>query len=322
MVRRWLAFLGILAFLLSTVAETMEPPRVRTAANQDRYLEESTLLAQRSIRVFRQGVGASLNSEERQIEAGIEYEVEPTWNTNASASISTLGARRIQVSAGGFGVLQWLAASVTASRWGATSQCALDYASHAIDVISENTRNARLGTPPTRMYEFFAFARNQRVCGSFSPEAYGRDQDGQVFMRAAHGQSIRWVLSHELAHHLHGHLDWVTKRTPRPSLSQRRDNERDADRFALRAVTREEPGGIVLALPAYILFGGTSCSPAEESASSHPSAEWRIGIMVEALLDFVKTDAEFRRAAQASGKLAALETSLLETTKLLKEASR
>ena len=194
---------------------------------------------------------------------------------------------------------------------------------HAIDVVSENTRNARLGAPPTRMYEFFTFARNQRVCGSFSPEAYGRDKDGQLFMRAAHGQSIRWVaLARVGPPSSRSPRIRVTNRAHRPSLSQRRENERDADRFALKAVTREDPGGIVLALPAYILFGGTSCSPAEESASSHPSAEWRIGIMVEALLDFVKTDAELRRAAQASGKLAALETSLLDATKLLKEASR
>src|SRR5689334_230360 len=65
-------------------------------------IQESQLLARRSIAAFRQQVRDHLTLAERRIEESIEYEVAPSWNVNAFALRAPSGQRRIQVFAGDF----------------------------------------------------------------------------------------------------------------------------------------------------------------------------------------------------------------------------
>jgi hypothetical protein len=255
---------------------------------------------------FRTLVREGLTSTEREIERSIEYEVIPTWNTNAFATIDRSGRRRIQTFAGDMLVMYWLSEASLAQRWGAPPECVLSYISDVVKAIDVNSAQYRTGGDQrVAAYEFFEYTRQRTgSCRGFSPAAYERDRDGREQLRTVHGQSIRWVLAHELAHHLKGHLD---DRRPRGSRSERleqsRTNEREADLFALGEITRDDPGGAVLALPAFLLTASFSCTVGDEPEASHPSAEWRWRLLVDSVKTFATKDEDFRRWARERGVL-------------------
>jgi hypothetical protein len=269
-------------------------------------LSVAQTLGVRSVNRFRTLVREDLTTAEREIERSIEYEVIPTWNANAYATITGSGQRRIQVFAGDMVLMYWLSEATLAPRWGAPPECIVPYITEMMSAIEENSRENRVGgSHRVPVYEFFQYTRRQpSSCRRFSPAAYERDRDGQEQLRALHGRSIHWVLAHELAHHLKGHL---TERKPRGSrsekLEQSRRNEREADLFALGEITRDDPGSAVLAMPAFLLTASLSCSVEDEPEATHPSAEWRWRLLVDSVRVFAESDDDFRRWAQERGVL-------------------
>ncbi len=302
MFRSWLGTLVLVAALvLSTIVGSTAAQR--SPADD---IQESQLLARRSVTAFREQVREHLSAADRRIEEAIEYEVAPSWNVNAFAFRTPSGQRRIQVFAGDFRILQWISMSVVAPRWGASPACVTGYLQHVTDGILDNSRRATTGQTLKPVYEFWQYTRQYpRACPGLSAEAYGRDQEGQANVQSVHGASIKWVLSHELGHHLRGHVDDRNR-----AIDHVRDQEKEADLFALHELTRESPGDVFLALPSYLLVSALSCSKADEPKDSHPSGAWRISLAGDTIREFVRTDPDLRKWARETGQLAALERSV------------
>lgn len=265
--------------------------RAAQAEQVIRELEDSQLQAQRSIREFRKQVRVNLTSSERTVEESIDYSVPLTWEIYAGALRRRSGERFITMTAGHFTLLHWLAAAMASPRWGASDQCVVKYFSEAVTTLLENSRAAQIGRPLSPLFEFFEYARRHpSICGELSINEFEKDAQGQHLLRAYHGASVRFVLAHELGHHLKGMAKMDAP------LADKRRHEMEADRFALSEATRTGPGAIVLAIPAYLLVAGTSCTPEEEQYSTHPSAEWRLKLMADTLREYVRSDVEFRQA--------------------------
>lgn len=97
--------------------------------------------------------------------------------------------------------------------------------------------------------------------------------------------------------------DPLRKRTMAEKLAQSRDNEQEADEFALAFITRDGPENAMLAMPAFLLSAVLSCGKEEEVSSTHPSAAWRWSILVQALKQSIARDSEWRRYLRETGQV-------------------
>jgi hypothetical protein len=262
-----------------------------------------------------------LSSSERAIERTIDYEVVPTWNTNAYATITRGGQRRIQMFVGDMVIMQWLSFAMVSPRWGAPEDCVVSYISEMVDAIVANSTEQRTGSGRlVPVYSLLDYVeRRPRLCRGFSRTAYERDAVGRGNAAEMHTASIRWVLAHELAHHLRGHLDErKPKGTRSEQLEQSRRNEREADIFALSEITRGDSGAVMMAMPAFLLASAFSCTVEEEPDATHPSAEWRWGLMVDAVRSFASIDRDFRQWATEQGVLERFLSSLDQMSGIFK----
>jgi hypothetical protein len=285
----------IVAALHAAVA-TPVPGQTRDASSTD--LSTFQALSTQSVRRFREQVQGYLTEPERSLEATITYRVSPTWLLNGRARTLASG-REIEVSAGHFATLSALSEWALSPRWGATEECVMSYLEELIDAAYENGRRKQSGEQPILVTNFTTFAREGRAsCSGFSTRRYERDPHRLANVRSVHGRSISFILAHELAHHLKGHTtskDPLSKATRAAKLSQSRDNEREADQFALAFITRDGPENAIMAAPAFILTALVSCGKDEEIDSTHPSAAWRWGLLVETLKAGVSRDSEWTR---------------------------
>ncbi len=112
---------GIVSTALVVIACLCFDPAQSVAQPVD--LNEAQALGVRSVARFRTLVREGLTQSEATIEQAIQYEVVPTWNTNAFAIITRSGKRRIQVFAGDMMLMYWMSLAVAAQRWGATEAC-------------------------------------------------------------------------------------------------------------------------------------------------------------------------------------------------------
>jgi hypothetical protein len=242
-------------------------------------LNDHVALADKSVGVFRQSIGSFLSERERAIEKSIQYRVDRSWSMDASASFVGRKERQIHIGVGLYFALQELSMGFVSPRWGVAPRCVGDYIDLVARATNDNSVAIRRGSTPSSGFPPFSnFTLQDRNCGPLSIDRWSRDEEGQSLQQASHGASVRWVLAHELAHHLKGHVD----RSP-ASLADSRQNESTADRFAFDLITADDPGMVMLALPAYLMVATFSCSQGEEPISTHPSAAGRLKTLLEGL---------------------------------------
>jgi hypothetical protein len=266
-----------------------------TSQTRDQMLDDSIVLAGRSIGVFRETIGNYLSASERDLERSIQYHAAPNWGINARAIKTPTGQRQIELGTGLYFYLGEISLAQFSYRWGVAPQCFDNYVDLVVRATQRNSdvsspRQARLGVPP-----FSNYTLTIPSCGALSLNAWKGDEQGQELQQASDGVSVRWVLAHELAHHLKGHVERSAT-----TLEASRMNEIEADRFAFQIITADDPGMILLAFPAYLLIADFSCAREDEATSSHPSAERRIGILADALRGLAQSDSFMQRLKDPS----------------------
>jgi hypothetical protein len=299
----WQRVLLVLSAVLMSAASPSLSSQARAPASPAETAGYEAELI-RSVSRFREQVAGWLPLSERRTEDTIRYRVLRTGALNAQASKSKEGQRDILLSAGHMALLAQLSEWAIAPRWGAPEECVMTYLREMIDTVEENGRRAAVGKDLEYWDNFpdFAFERRS-LCAEFSPRRYEGDPYRIENVRSISGRSFTFVAAHELAHHIKGHLDHkspMLRKTKTEQLEQSRDNEREADRFALTFITRDGPENAIYALPAFLLTAILSCGADEEKDSTHPSAAWRWRIMVDALAEGSSRDSDWTRYLEQS----------------------
>jgi hypothetical protein len=236
---------------------------------------------------FRTQVRPFLSDRERSIEDSIDYAVLSTGAVNAQA-VTKDGKRKIVVGAGVLQIFEWLSVGDLMQRWGAR-ECGIEYSKHIFTGVIAN------GQAPqsTRVYEPFAFAsRHPDICSGASYAAFDRDAPAKQLQMAMVGASYRFLLAHELAHHIFNHHA--------QNNEQSRTNEEQADAFAFR-VSSYDPSAIGLALPAYQVLANLGAEVEDEAKSSHPAGLRRMQSFAGALKALPTNDPAFRRYLAENG---------------------
>jgi hypothetical protein len=118
----------------------------------------------------------------------------------------------------------------------------------------------------------------------------------------ATGASMQWILAHELAHQIYGHIDQpFHDPVTADDLARSRDDEYEADRFAFRTLKQRglDP---IQAMPAYLFIGLSGSSAEDEKTSTHPSGPRRFSILYDALTSEI-SDPQFNDYVRSSGQL-------------------
>lgn len=156
-------------------------------------------------------------------------------------------------------------------------------------------RNAvRRGHPFDLIQPFRQFANvPERVSRRFFEE----NADGRIAILV---EATAFVIAHEFAHHALGHLDQRS-----PTDKQSRENETEADRFAMRLMAKSGMNPIT-ALP-IMLFFAASERPLElaRSHGTHPHAVCRSMWLLRSAVDLMRADVDFQKFLSAHADVAA-----------------
>ncbi|MBL8171245.1 MAG: hypothetical protein JNJ50_24005 [Acidobacteria bacterium] len=254
-----------------------------------RDLERLQSLGTSRIPEFRRQIRPFLNEREKLIEASITYSILATEAVNGQAVNSDgNGKRKILIGAGWLRTIEWLSISNLIPRW-STKECAIEYQRHVISGVITNGASPQTA----RVFEPFTYAlRHREICPDVRYSAFENDDAAQQLQKAMVGASFRWLLAHELGHHINNH------RATNDEESRR--NEEQADDFAFR-VASADPSSIVLALPAYLLAIGLGSDVEGEAKSTHPAGARRFQAFAGALKSLPNRDPEVKRYLDDNG---------------------
>ena len=245
---------------------------------------------------FRRQIRPFLNQFEKAIEQEIEYEVVPSQNVQAMAYLKR-GKRFIQIHAGILEVIDWVATATIINGAG-YRDCSYVYLKHLFDGIKNNTESQSVHGPLAKVYSPFGFASiNGSKCGGVSDSLLLSNSRFREFRKALIGGSVRWLLSHELGHHIYDHVDTESK-----SHSENRGREMKADLFAFRMMTTDDME-LFFAMPILLIIANLGGTAENEPNESYPAGTTRFKVMLEALDNLMKNDASFRAYIQESGNL-------------------
>jgi hypothetical protein len=231
-------------------------------------------------------------------EAEINYRIFAE-NGNTSAYATRLeGDRVVDIGAGLLQVLDWVATAVGgvgAFPSGAT--CAEAYIPYLADGIRENSRRGRRRAPLVPVAAFFTYAQTHRdTCRGITETSYRARQRADKARAIAFAASFKFLLAHEMSHHLLGHV----RELPRSlSTSEVRQQETDTDKLALKLLVKTGTNPIQ-ALPLLLLFG--ALEDWSVLGGDHPATVDRFKWAWDAALAILKDDPEFEPALRKSGE--------------------
>lgn len=157
----------------------------------------------------------------------------------------------------------------------------------------KNRNAARRGEGLDLIQPFRQFAD---VPEHISRRFFEENADGRIAILV---EATAFVIAHEFAHHALGHLDQQS-----PSDKQSRENETEADRFAMRLMAKSGMNPIT-ALP-IMLFFAASERPLElaRSDGTHPHAMCRSMWLLRSAVDLMRADVDFQKFLRANANIA------------------
>ena len=268
-----------------------------TADGQDAW----DLMASRGRSVvaeFKEQVHPHLTAEESAIAGQITYSVIPSPVANAQARIDSTGRRRIEIGAGMMLTYELFSVAMVMQQYG-NPQCGKEYINVLFDGIAEATYLKDLGQASQPGVEPFRYAaQHPEFCKDVTLQRFRASPAAMKAQQALLGGSLRWLLAHELGHHLRGHV----KSRPRDTEDSRQ-REEEADDFANKIAAKDGPDAIMWAMPAYLTMARLGASGENESKSTHPAGARRARIIFDSLRDLPDKDASFRADLKRRGLL-------------------
>jgi len=276
-------------------------------------LNQIQLLGNRSLVAFRKQVRDILTDRELVIENTIRYRVIARPWANARA-FTTEGVRRIEIGAGMLLVYEAFSVALAAQKLG-DSACGQAYIVKLVKDLASVDYLVNSGQTPPRLIDVFEFARRrQPLCRGVTFRAFADSENLRSYQEAMLGQSLGFIVAHELGHHLYN------VRNPDGDLALSRENEKRADRLALRFVSRNGVEGIFYSFPAILHLAAMGGTAEEESLRTHPSGFRRALLTVEAMDSLYSNDLAFRESARLKGKSEQWEQFLQSFQDVLREA--
>lgn len=246
---------------------------------------------------YRRQIRPFLTQLEKSIEKEIEYEVVASQNVQAVAYFKD-GKRHIQINAGILEVIDWVATATIINGSG-YRDCSYIYIKHLFDGIKNNTEAESVHGPLAKVYSPFGFAAiNQSKCRGVSESLLLSNPGFREYRKALIGGSVRWLLSHELGHHIYNHIYKTKSRIP----AENRRREMEADLFAFRMMTTYDMEPF-FAMPIFLIIANLGGTVEDEPNSSYPAGATRFKVMLKALNDLMENDASFRAYLREYGNL-------------------
>lgn len=230
-----------------------------------------------AINQIRQNWLPFLSEEQNDIERSINWYVPLTWNSNGFAvrHCETGDNRQIIITAGQAFVLTQLVDALLRTSAGQMSRaCYSGYLRHMADVFTANTHNP--GSMP--FYSPAAFADSSpSICTVMSGEAMSKEQWDNLFNKLMI-DSLNLLAAHELGHQINNH--GCKNRT----TSEIRQDEQEADDFAIELTIKEDPAKILGAIPLLTFWSMNSpMTTADEFGNTHPAGLRRLRYALDAI---------------------------------------
>lgn len=272
---------------------------VASSAYADEQIWQQMVSRGRSVTSnFKEQVYPRLSAKERSIAEQIIYRIVATPAANAQARVDAHGQRRIEVGAGLMLTYELMSVAMTMQAYG-NPQCGKDYIEELFAGIDESTYLSRLGQKARPGVEPFEYAaRHPSNCQNVTVRNFQENSNAMRGQQALLGGSLRWLLAHELGHHLFNHVMSAPENT---ADSRRRESE--ADSFANRIAVVDGPDAIGWAMPAYLTMIRLGASGENENASTHPAGARRARILFDTLAALPDKVPAFRADLEARGLL-------------------
>jgi hypothetical protein len=241
-------------------------------------------IAQENYVAFGDGVIARVRAEmrnsmtagEKSLDESIAYYTVESSEVNAFAAIKR-GQREITVYTGLIEVIDYLATVEAASlRWNRPS-CSGEYTSYLADLATSNFTTIMQGLPVRDTVGPFQYMKsNPAICPNVSQDDMMANKRSSGDVRTIQIQeSVKFILLHELAHHLHNDF------SPTSDLIEKRARESRADNYAFQSMLHP-PEIPTVAINIIALFAAEEDLRLDIASSNHPSGLRRMKAMIDA----------------------------------------
>ena len=236
---------------------------------------------------IRRQIRQRMTPAEVELEKSISYRVVEATQINAVAvPRSVNGKRQILVSSSLLGVIDAVVTMQAVSVLWNKPDCIESYLAYIQSSVNSNGLLALEGLRGNTVQQPFPYMySNRAICAQVSPDVITNDvRQADSLRTASIYQSIKWVLLHEFAHHLHGDVHSVD------DLKMDREQERNADAYATLALLHP-PEDPMQAVAVMLVFCSLEGFRTDATSSDHPPAVLRLKAMVDA----TRNSAEFKK---------------------------
>lgn len=243
-------------------------------------LEEYLGPTREAIRQIRSEWRPYLTASQLQIEEETSFSVPLSWDSNGYSSRNCTAnvSRNITITAGQMFMLNMLAENQMWSLVGQSQQCFTAYLDYISDVFTQNSKAAGHNGQLTPMFTPMLFAsRYPGTCLQF-PQLPMPQSKWSSLQESFIKASLRMLLSHELGHQVNNHgCRKLTK-------SESREEEAQADKFAVNLIIKQEPAEILGAMPLFTFWSiDGSITSDDEFGNTHPAGLRRLRSALDAV---------------------------------------
>jgi hypothetical protein len=224
-----------------------------------------------------------MSSSEVSLDESIHYYTVHSSEINAGARMHN-GRREIIVNSAMLEAIDDLATMETIAFLWNREDCFASYSDYMGDLADSNAELLLQGMSGHPLIKPFPYLYSHKgICPQLSPDIITNDEKhAGGFRTIAIRESIKWVLLHEFAHHLHGDvLQSTANLSEAKRLEISRGQETAADNYAFQAMINP-PELPSVAVPVIVLFCSQEHYALVNEKSDHPEAVRRLKGMMDA----------------------------------------
>ena len=294
---RWVAVGLCLAVLAGALGAA--PALAKADGRAVSYLHQT----KQKLAALRRELFANLTAEHQAIEAKIDYMVRPIWRTRAFARHQG-GYREVILYGGLIAVLQFVTDAQILERHFASPGCFRAYLEDMLALDRENRQRVAEGNAPRPIRDVFAFAQDDgKSCRAVAVADYQLNPAAMAERAALLKGGVAFLMAHEVAHHLLGHVDRDHASSLELVLAQSRKLETEADHWAFKQMAEAGLNPIQAFTTMMFAVATNGWSAREERWASHPSGVKRFRSMLRHGKKLAARGTKFHAYLKATGQL-------------------
>ncbi len=291
----------ILAIAFGIAVGIGKPPAAyaKVDGEADSYLTST----RKKLKELRTELFANLSEEHQLIESKIDYEVRPIWRTRAFARYQG-GYREVILYGGLIAVMEFITDAQLVERHFASPGCFAAYFENILAIDRENTKKTSEGFSPGKIRDVFAFAEeNPKSCKPVTVEHYYANQTAMAERAALLKGGVAFLMAHEAAHHVLGHVDEADPGSLVDTLADSRKLETDADNWAFGKMAETGLNPIQAFGVLMFAVATNDWAAEDEEWSTHPSGAKRFRSMLNQGKKLAANGTKFHEYLVESGQL-------------------